>query len=154
MGNAAGIVGQEELDRYQQRELPRAPHDIAYSELEKICATGIFHSGKISTAKAQYKELVEVAIQKGKLDHLEILIPAGNIKDLQPIHTSAKYGNLECLELLNSAGFNAELSDKQGRVPMHLCAMNRSASSVLCTHYLAVIAPKVLNHRDKKGWGK
>ena len=62
MGNAAGIVGQEELDRYQ-RELPRAPHDIAYSELEKICATGIFLSSKIPTARTQYKELVEAAIQ-------------------------------------------------------------------------------------------
>ena len=149
MGNAASIVGSEE-EYHQRGNLPRAPHNIPYSELEKICATGIFLNSKVPSAKSQYKELVEVSIQKGKLDHLEILVLAGNIKEIDPLHIAAKYGNLESLELLNSAGFNAELSDKQGRVPMHLCAMNRSPDSVLCAHYLAVIAPKVLNYRDKK----
>ena len=62
------------------------------------------------TIAAQYREAVDVSIMKGYLDNLECLIPAGRIRNTFPVHAAAKYANLDCLELLNSAGFNPELT--------------------------------------------
>ena len=42
MGNAASIVGSEE-EYHQRGNLPRAPHNIPYSELEKIKNSKLFY---------------------------------------------------------------------------------------------------------------
>jgi len=64
---------------------------------------------------------------------------------------AAKYGSIECMELLLSAGFNSDLQDGAGRTPLHYSAMNRSSDSVLCCSALLVAAKKSLNMRDSQG---
>ena len=108
MGNAAGLVADQHVS--VSSHLPREPTSLAYKELERICQEGYFMNEHNPVIAGQYREAVEVSIQKGYLDNLECLIPAGRIRKVYPFHLAAKYANLECLELLNSAGFNPELT--------------------------------------------
>ena len=83
MGNAAGLVGEQQLHPSLAR-LPREPTSLTYTDLEQMCQEGYFMNEQNPTIAAQYREAVDVSIMKGYLDNLECLIPAGRIRNTFP----------------------------------------------------------------------
>lgn len=99
----------------------------------------------------EYKSSVQKAIDSDAIDMLEILIPAGNAKKLQPLHIACRLAKLESAELLLSAGFSCFLQDGEGRTPLHLCSLSRSLNSGLCATLLSLSGKKALTMRDSGG---
>lgn len=62
---------------------------------------------------------VQSAIQTQKLDCLEMLIAAGGIEEVRPLHLATLYKSFESMEVLLSAGMNPYSIDDNGRTPLH-----------------------------------
>lgn len=151
MGNSAGIVNTlPETEAYNFDGVGKGFELPDFTQLESYCKYGVFQK-KEPAIFQQYRLLVDRSIQKSLLDNLELLIGAGRIREVFPLHIAAKYGSIECMELLLSAGFNPDLLDTAGRTPLHYAAMNRSRDSVLCASLLVLSAKKGLNLRDSYG---
>jgi hypothetical protein len=114
--------------------------------LEKLCRNQHFQDNFV-----EYKNAFQKAIESDAIDMLEILIPAGNAKRLQPLHISSKLARLESTEVLLSAGFSCLLQDELGRTPLHLCCESQSSTAGLCATLLSLSGKKALTIRDRNG---
>ena len=137
MGNSASVMeGMDEVD------MARAP----LGALERLAEEGFF-----MTHPQVYKDAVEAFVRLSRLDALEVVVPAGRVKSVVPLHLAAKYGQIDCVELFASAGFNPLVVDSEGKTPLHWSATNRSSESALCATFLALAAPAAHAIRDKDG---
>mmetsp|Transcript_47820 Transcript_47820/g.83725 ORF Transcript_47820/g.83725 Transcript_47820/m.83725 type:complete len:612 (-) Transcript_47820:2294-4129(-) len=117
-----------------------------FEKLEKMCRNSYFREHF-----DDYKVTFHKAIDSDAIDMIELLIPAGNSKKLQPLHIACRLAKLESAELLISAGFSCFLVDEKGRTPLHLCCTSRSIDAGLCATLLAVAGKKALTIRDNEG---
>lgn len=140
MGNAAGV---ETAERIYTKPVP---HPGLYNIIERRVNSGFFADNV-----AEYRSAVTRAIRNNDLDILQVLIPAGNIKAILPLHIAASMGALEAIELLTSAGFSLYFTDKQGRAPLHLAAACTAPESVLCVTLLCYLGKKAIDSRDDTG---
>jgi hypothetical protein len=81
MGNAAGIVAS--IPDASDCELAG---ENSFTQVESYCRHGVFQK-KDPAIFQQYRQLVERSIQKSQLDTLELLIAAGRIREVYPLHT-------------------------------------------------------------------
>jgi len=138
MGNSAGVMADSSgvMD----------PLKVPLGTLEQLAKEGWFMQ-----QPRQYQEAVEGFVRVARLDALEVVVPAGNVKKVQPLHLAAKYGQIDVVELFVSAGFNPLIPDREGKTPLHWCATNRSSESALVATFLALAAPAAHAMRDKDG---
>jgi hypothetical protein len=122
------------------------PLKVPLGTLEQLAKEGWFMQ-----QPRQYLEAVEGFVRVARLDALEVVVPAGNVKKVQPLHLAAKYGQIDVVELFVSAGFNPLNPDREGKTPLHWCATNRSSESALVATFLALVAPAAHAMRDKDG---
>lgn len=117
-----------------------------FENLEKMCRNSHFRDHF-----DDYKVTFHKAIDNDAIDMIELLIPAGNSKRLQPLHIACRLAKLESAELLISAGFSCVLLDEKGRTPLHLCCTSRSLDAGLCATLLVLASKKALAMRDSEG---
>ena len=141
MGNGA-LVGVGTGEAFELEDVATVP----LGALEHLSGEGFFMKHP-----REYARAVEGFVRAERLDALEVVVPAGRIKAIAPLHLAAKYGSLDCVELFVSAGFNSLLVDDEGKTPLHWCATNRSAQSALCATFFALSAPASLAIRDRDG---
>ena len=80
MGSSASTINKDNLHhQYNYGEIP-------FPKLDELCQKGYF----VNNIGA-YKYAMETAIRTCRLDALEILIPAGRVRNTWPLHLSAKY---------------------------------------------------------------
>jgi len=120
-----------------------------FEVLEKLCRSQHFRENFEDYSKAFRK-----AIESDAIDMLEVLIPAGNAKRINPLHLACKLSKLESAEVLLSAGFSCVLQDEFGRTPLHACSLSKSLNSGLCATMITLsgfAGKKALTMRDRDG---
>ena len=117
-----------------------------FATIEKLCNNSYFYDNF-----QDYQSALQKAIRNDSIDVLEILIPAGNAKRLQPLHMACRLGKLDSVELLLSAGFSASFKDDHGRTPLHLCGYVCTNESGLCATLLATHEKKATRIMDRDG---
>jgi hypothetical protein len=140
MGNGASVV------EYEYRPPPVSSDTSNFHLLERKCSSGYFLKNQ-----NDYYTAVSNAIKRSDIAQLEILIPAGDIRTILPLHIAAKQSALDSIELLLSAGINPTIMDEKGRTPLHYCALASSKSSALCCSFLLSVGNKLLKIRDREG---
>lgn len=120
-----------------------------YHEIEKNCRSGYFHSHL-----AEFQNAMQQAISRNALDIVELLIVGGPTRNLNPgpVLLAAKLAQLEVLELLDSAGFDLQQTDGQGRTALHFAAMNTSIEAGNVGTFLALrCGAKLCKVRSQEG---
>lgn len=135
MGNGAGLHA-------DQTSVSKADFDT----IEGLCREGYFRE-----SYTEFKKAVYAAIRNNNVDVLEILIPAGNMRKIKPLHVAASMAKLDPLEVLCSAGFEGNSTDKEGRTPLHMCCNHASHESALCATFLMLQFKKIINQCDNAG---
>jgi hypothetical protein len=125
----------------------------SFSSLDKLCKSGFFQK---ESNLNEYCQIINYVIMNNSIDCLEILIIAGNLRKIFPLHMASSLGKLESCELLTSAGFDYRISDDKGFTCLHHCANNNSIESSLCCTYFLLQdgrngGRKLLNIRDFNG---
>ena len=116
-----------------------------YKNVEKLLKRGELRR------EADHSGALEEIIKSGHLDSLELILNMGDIRKLHPLHLAARYGKLEVVELLISAGFDYYSCNSKNQLPLHLCAFNKSPESALCATLLCIQGPRALKYRDVNG---
>jgi hypothetical protein len=117
-----------------------------FEDLERKCRSNYFKQHV-----EEYRGYVNTAVMNNELAALDLLISGGSIEDVMPLHIAAKYGALDSLELLLSAGISPFAKDKTGGTPLHRAAGKFHPDSPLCVYALVLRAEKTLKVRDLKG---
>lgn len=138
MGNGVGIEASSSSGK-------RA--SISFVQLEKLCKSGHFQQDH-----QQYTQALREAMLTDSLDYLEILLVAGDTKKALPLHLACSLGKLEAVELILSAGFSGDLTNKEGRNPLHMCCVIANAESGLCASLLCIQFPKSMRKLDYMGF--
>lgn len=125
----------------------------SFGSLDKLCKSGYFQK---ESNLDEYYQILKYVILNNSIDCLEILIIAGNLRKIFPLHLASALGKLEACELLTSAGFDFGIADDKGFTCLHHCANNNSIESSLCvTHFLLQNGRnggrKLLSTRDFNG---
>ncbi len=119
-----------------------------FDDIETICQSGYFRE---KDNFPDYKKAVYSAVRHDNLDVLEILISAGNMKKLKPLHVAASMAKLDALEQFLSAGFETTSTDKEGRNPLHMCCYHESHESSLCASFLVLQNKQLSRMPDNTG---
>ena len=106
-----------------------------FSSVERLCRQGHFMKNADDFSVA-----VGEAIRQSQLDILEILLPSGNSRLLEPhpLLTAATHGVLDAMEILFSAGFDVAAIGDSGRTALHVCAAQKSIDSASCASFLTL----------------
>ena len=120
-----------------------------FYEVEKKCRSGYFHSHL-----SEYQNAMQQAISRNALDVVELLIVGGPTRKLNPgpVLIAAEAAQLEVLELLDSAGYDLERKDGQGRTALHFVATNTSIEACNVGTFLALrCGTKLCKIRNQDG---
>lgn len=144
MGNGASVKFDKSVIQVNVKHGSSIKYNLA--AVEKLCRNGYFQQNFSSLLQA-----VKLSIEKDALDVLEVLLTLDDVRKTKPLHFASLVGKLESVELLVSAGYACNISDEDGRTPLHLSCSNPSAESGLCTTFLSIRFKNAITAIDNHG---
>ena len=116
------------------------------ADIEYKCSSNYY-----DTNMNEYREVFTTAVKENDLVVLHLLmsgISAKTFNNILPLHITAKFYSLDCMEVLVWAGFSPSKRDKYGQTPLHICARSSCEDAVLCCTFLCLQDKEAIGVKD------